>query len=194
MYITAITGASGAIFGIRLIEELLRRGLSVAAVITPAARTALSREVLGDAPCPEFIGDVLADDIDRELLKQYAPGDWTAPFASGSAAFEAVIVAPCSMKTLAAAAAGYGDNIVTRAIDVALKERRRVLLMPRETPLNLIHIENMARLKRAGADILPPSIAFYTKPQTLEDAVNFIVGKALSLLGFNHNLFAPWGE
>ena len=131
---------------------------------------------------------------DLRNFKEYDERDFQAPCASGSSDFEAIVVAPCSMKSLSAIANGYADNLITRACDVALKEKRKCLIMPRETPFNLIHIENMKKAALAGAIIVPPVPGFYTKPQTVDDIVDFITGKMLNLLGKKQELFKGWGE
>ena len=113
--------------------------------------------------------------------------------ASGTADFEAVVVVPCSMKTMAAIANGYADTLINRACDVALKEKRRCIIVPRETPLNLIHLKNMYQAAKAGVEVLPPVPGFYTRPKTVDDVVNFVVGKMLNLLGKPHSLFQSWG-
>ena len=210
-YIVAITGASGAVIGLRLIEFLLNYGADVAAIVSNAAWTTIRLEVLGlstepDIINPEYdderfpIGNIpglfkaLSIEVDTARLKEYGQYDWQAPIASGSSFFDALIVAPCSMKTLSAIANGYSDTLLTRSVDVSLKEGRRTILVPRETPLSLIHLENMVKAKRAGADILPPVLEFYTRPAGIKDLVNFTVGKILNLLNIKHNLFTPWGE
>jgi 4-hydroxy-3-polyprenylbenzoate decarboxylase len=128
-----------------------------------------------------------------ENLSEYDNNDFSAPCASGSSGTGAVVICPCSMKTLSSVACGYSDNLISRAADTALKEARPCVLVPRETPLNLIHLENMAAAKRAGAHIVVPAMGFYTRPRTVDDMVNFIVGKILSLLGVDHDLYQKWG-
>ena len=196
MIVVGISGASGPIMGIRLIEELLLSGEAVLAVVTPAARQIIGHEILDPDTPYTGLADILRQRgraADRDGLREYDHRDFFAPMASGSAEFEAVVVVPCSMKTLAAVAGGFADTLVTRACDVALKERRRCVLVPRETPLNLIHLKNMSRAAHAGAEILPPVPGFYTRPQSVDDVVDFIVGKILSLLGRKHSLFKEWG-
>ena len=196
MHIVAITGASGPILGIRLIEELLKAGEEVAVVVSAAAAKVIGHEVLDGAVYagmkPLLKGRDAARDLSR--LAEYDDDDLFAPIASGSARFESVTVMPASMKTLAAVAGGHASSLITRACDVALKERRRCILVARETPLSLTHIENMRAATLAGAIILPPAPGFYAKPRSVEDIVDFIVGKVIDLLGIDHELFKRWGE
>lgn len=193
----AITGASGPILGIRLLEELLNSGKPVCAVVSEAAWSVIAHELgykkAGAAPLAALL-------IERgrttalKLLKEFDSRDFFSPLASGSTPFDAMVVMPCSMKTLSAAANGYSDSLITRACDVALKEKRKLILVPRETPLSAIHLENMLKLSRAGAAIVPPVMGFYSRPETVSDMVDFITGKVLNLLGIKHSLFAGWSD
>ena len=197
MYIVGITGASGSVIGIRLIEELLRSGRHVSAIVSDSGWRTLGHELFRRQKNPSSVAEVLdarSFTFDRGLLSEYANNDFFAPPASGTARFEAVIIAPLSMKSLSAIAHGYADTLITRAADVALKEGRRCILVPRETPLSLIHLDNMLRARKAGADIVPPAPAFYAFPETIGDVVDFTVGKILGLLGVGHELFRPWGD
>lgn len=196
MIIVAISGASGPVIGIRLIEELLEAGETVAAVVSTPARRIIEYEILEDETAYNGLAGLLAgrnNNCDLTRLTEYDNTDFFAPAASGSSDLAAVVVAPCSMKTLAAIVHGYADSLIVRACDVALKEKRQCLVVPRETPLNRIQAENIFRAARAGIDILPPVPGFYTRPRTIEDVVDFIVGKILTLLGKPHNLFPAWG-
>mgnify|MGYP000052316894 CR=1 FL=1 len=195
MIVTAITGASGPIMGVRLVEELLGAEEQVAVVVSSAAREIIEYEVLEKQTSYTGMADLLArrnPGMDLCGLTEYADNDFFVPLASGSTGFEAVVVIPCSMKTLSSIVHGYADNLVGRSCDVALKEDRKCVIVPRETPMNRIQIENLYHASRAGLHILPPVPGFYTRPQSVEDVVDFIVGKTLSLLGKSHNLFAPW--
>lgn len=197
MIVVAITGASGPILGIRLIEELLKGGESVTGIASNGSHGIMEHElscsVKADSPLYSILtnrGNIPGTDNFRE----YDERDFQAPCASGSSDFEAIVVAPCSMKSLSAIANGYADNLITRVCDVALKEKRRCIIVPRETPFNLIHIENMRKAALAGAEIVPPLPGFYTKPKTADDIVDFITGKILNLLGIKQELFKGWGE
>jgi len=127
-------------------------------------------------------------------LTEFQNNDISSPVASGSSPFEAVVVVPTSMKTLSSIACGYTDTLIARTCDVALKEKRRCIIVPRETPLNVIHMENMLRAAKAGAVIMPPVPGFYTRPRTIDDIIDFIVGKILNLLDRKHTLFKSWGS
>ncbi len=196
MIVVGISGASGPIMGIRLIEELLLLNEEVMAVVSPAARQIIMHEVLRSNTPFTGIRNIIKQRNrvpDRSGLKEFDNNDFFAPVASGTANFEAVVVMPCSMKTMAAMAGGYADTLINRICDVALKEKRRCIIVPRETPLNLIHIKNMYQVAKAGVEVLPPVPGFYTRPKTVEDVVNFVVGKVLNLLGKPHALFPEWG-
>ncbi len=197
MYVIAISGASGPILGIRLIEELLKSDKEVAAVASDTAWQVICHELQYKNKTERSMKKLLQDrdaGLNLDRLCQYDNNDLFAPIASGSAKFDAVVVIPSSMKTLAAIAGGFADSLITRACDVALKEKRKCIIAPRETPLNLIHIENMTKAARAGAIIAPPAPGFYTHPETIDDVINFIVGKVLNLLDIDHGLFRRWGE
>ena len=170
--IVGLTGASGALYGVRLLERARALGVETHLVATPAGILNVHHE-LG---------------LNREALEAlathaHAPGDVGACIASGSFASDAMVIAPCSMKTLAAVAHGFGDNLLTRAADVTLKERRRLLLMVRETPFNLAHLRNMTAVTEMGGIVFPPLPAFYHRPQTIDELVNDTVERVLDLLG-----------
>ena len=182
--IVGITGASGAIYSMSLLKALKASG---------CVETHLIISTAGN--------DLLCMEIDREAAARartmaqvcYEIDNLAAPVSSGTFKTDGMIIVPCSAKTLAAIAHSYGDNLIHRAADVVLKERRTLVLMFRETPLHLGHIENMAQVTKMGGIILPPIPAFYNKPETIEDIVNHAVGKALDLFGLEHHLYKPWG-
>jgi len=197
MIAIAITGASGPILGIRLIEELLSGGEEVYAVVSNAAWQIIDHELSYKKKGPSPLTGLIVNrgkTAKINLLKEFDDKDFFSPLASGSTLFEAMVVIPCSMKTLSGIAHGYADSLITRACDVAIKEKRRLIVVPRETPLSIIHIENMHKLALAGAVILPPVISFYTLPKSTDDMVDFITGKVLNLLGKKNTLFESWGN
>ena len=180
--VVGITGASGAIYGVRLLEVLARSpGVEVHLVISEAGEMNIEYET----------GRHVAD-VKRLAHCSYSITDIGAALASGSFRSEGMIVAPCSVKTLSALANSYADNLLTRAGDVTLKERRKLVLLVRETPLNLSHIKNMERLAQMGAVIMPPVPAFYHRPRTIEDLVDYTVGKVLDIFSIEHDLFERW--
>ena len=175
--VVGISGASGSVMARGVIERLLEMGRPVIATASPAARMVWRDEM------DESFGDALERWDDSGLFTHYAIGDMTAPIASGTFSVASMAVVPCSMATIAAIAVGLSDNLLRRAADVCIKERRRLVLVPRDTPLNAIHLENMANLSRLGATILPPAPAFYLKPQSVSDIVDFMVERTLYALG-----------
>ena len=196
MIVVGITGASGSIMGIRLIEELLNSGEQVVGIVSEKAWLVIEHELSyikkSDTPLKQLLA-VREGVNDQTGFMEFKDNDFYAPIASGSSVFEAAVVIPCSMKTLSAVANGYADNLITRACDVTLKESKKCILVPRETPLSLVHIENMRKIALAGGLIVPPMPGFYTRPQTIDDVIDFVVGKVLNLLGRKHTLFQSWG-
>ncbi|HET9045607.1 MAG TPA: flavin prenyltransferase UbiX [Casimicrobiaceae bacterium] len=193
----ALTGASGMPFGLRLLDCLLRADAEVHLLYSPAAQVVAKQECDLTLPSqPREAVRALGERYGARAgqLNVYSREDWYAPVASGSNPGDAMAVCPCSMGTLGAIAAGLADNLIERAADVMLKERRPLVLVPRETPLSAIHLENMLKLARAGAVILPPAPGFYTRPQSVEDLVDFVVARALDHLGVAHALVSRWGE
>lgn len=194
-FLVAITGASGSIYGLRLISELLQAGARVSLVLTDAGRQVLKHEVKLDwsAGIKEQRLQV-QDHFASIAIDCIGINDFWAGTASGTNAADAMIIAPCSMGTAGRVAAGLSGNLLERAADVMLKERRPLLLVPREMPFNTIHLENLLRLSRAGAIILPAMPGFYHGPKQISELVDFVVGKILDQLGVEHELFERWGE
>jgi len=193
----AITGASGALYATRTLAALLERCCHVELIVTEYGRRLL-RDELGDAAAVERITDYLAgkygDVINRGTFTLYSNRDLGARIASGSQDCEAMAVVPCSMKTLAGIAHGLSRTLVERAADVMLKERRTLVIVPRETPMSLPQLRNMTLCAEAGAVVLPAMPAFYQMPKTLDDLADFMAGKILSALGFRHELYPKWGS
>lgn len=193
----AWTGASGMPYGLRLLECLAHAGHNVLLVYSQAAQIVAKQE-LGFA-LPARAADAQSMLIDRYpaaagRLRVFGRDDWNAPIASGSNPPDAMIVCPCSMGTLAAIAAGLADNLIERAADVVMKEGRKLVLVPRETPFSALHLENMLKLARLGCTIIPPAPGFYNHPKTVQDLVDFVVARILDNLGVEHALVARWGE
>ena len=179
--VIAITGCSGVIYGVRLLEVCRQLGIETDLIVSQAAERILEHEL-----------DKSVEDLRKLATRGYSSTDLTAPLASGSVLTDGMVIAPCSMKTLGAIASGYAADLITRAADVTLKQNRPLVLVPRETPLNLIHLENMAKLRRAGATILPAMPAFYHKPRDVAGLIDFIVGKILDVLKVEHQLYQRW--
>ncbi len=193
--VVGITGASGSVYGLRLIEELLRADKRVTLLLTSAGRQVLEFETglaLADE-APECLKQLRDHFSAADNLSYYPLNNFFAPVASGSSAPDAVVICPCSMGTLGRIAAGLSDNLLERVADVALKEQKKLLLVPRETPFNQLHLENLLRLSKTGAQILPAMPGFYQQPETVADLVDFVVGKILDNLGVGHRLFKRWG-
>lgn len=195
--ILGMTGASGADYGLRLLHYLLDVGRPVQLLISKAAQIVIHMETDLRLPGrPRDIQRVLIDHYhcDSKQLQVYGQDEWTAPSASGSALAQAMVVCPCTTGALAAIANGNSDNLLERAADVSLKEGRKLILAVRETPLSVIHLENMLRLGRAGAVILPANPGFYYRPATAAQLVDFIVARILDQLAISHTLTPHWGE
>jgi len=194
-WVVGWTGASGATYGVTLVRELLAAGIRVHLVISDAGWRVLKEELGWDATKRmESLRSGLGLEANDNRLTYHPQGDIGASIASGSFLCDGMVVIPCSMGTLAAIAHGSSDNLLARAADVTLKEGRRLLLVPRETPLSAIHLENMLKLARLGVRIIPAMPAFYYGPQTLEDAVRFMVGKVMDGMGIPHRLYRRWGH
>lgn len=192
-----LTGASGIVYGLRLIECLLHADVRVGVIYSQAAQIVAKQELDLTLPTrPQDAAAALAErfGVDGKQLTVYAREDWYAPVASGSNPADAMVICPCSMGTLAAVANGLADNLIERAADVALKERRPLILVPRETPLSLLHLENMTRLARAGALILPANPGFWHRPQSVEALVDYVVARVLDHLHVPQQLLERWGD
>jgi len=179
--VIALTGASGVVYGIQLLKVLRDLKVKTHLIISDPAKVIIKHELKLDVKEIEKFADFV-----------YNPSDLTAPIASGSYKVNGMVIVPCSMKTLSAIVSGYADNLIVRAADCMLKEKRPLILVPRETPLSIIHLRNMVKAAEAGAIIIPAMPAFYHRPKTIEDLVNFVVGKILDILGIQHDLYRRW--
>lgn len=193
----AMTGASGAQYALRLLECLVRADIEVYFLISQAAQLVVATETdLRLPPKPQALEAFLTERFcAREgQIRVFGKQDWMAPVASGSGAPSAMVVCPCSTGSLSAIATGASNNLIERAADVALKERRQLILVPREAPYSTVHLENMLKLSQMGAVILPASPGFYHKPESVADMVDFVVARILNQLGIAQDLLARWGE
>jgi 4-hydroxy-3-polyprenylbenzoate decarboxylase len=193
----AITGASGAQYGLRLLQCLLAAECKVYLLLSSAAEVVIRTETDLDLPetfeqQQEFLSNIFAADEDQ--LQLLAKDDWFSPVASGSSSPSSMVVCPASGGTLSAIAQGASNNLIERAADVALKERRQLILVPREAPYSAIHLENMLKLTQLGAVIIPASPGFYMQPQTINELIDFIVARILDQLGIEQDLMPRWGE
>jgi 4-hydroxy-3-polyprenylbenzoate decarboxylase len=196
--VLAFTGASGSPYGVRLLEVLLRSGRRVHLTISPAAVEVMERELdrtinLGSFELADLLGSK-PPAADANQVQYHHYQNFQAGIASGSFLTGGMVICPCSMGTLAAIAHGLSQNLIHRAADVHLKERRRLVLVPRETPLNVIHLRNLVTCAEAGAVILPAMPPFYNRPKSLRDNIDFIVGRICDQLGIKHDLFTRWGS
>ncbi|MDL1956864.1 MAG: UbiX family flavin prenyltransferase [Candidatus Desulfofervidus auxilii] len=180
-YILAITGASGAIYAKTLIEFFYKKNLPLICLVSEVGKKVWEWE----------IGISIEKTLPANITLHFE-NDWWAPIASGSVKVKGMVIMPCSMGTLAAIAQGLAHNLIQRTADVMLKEKKRLILVPRETPLNIIHLKNMLQLAKAGAIILPAMPGFYHKPKNIQDLINFIVGRVLDHLGLEHDLVKEW--
>lgn len=193
----AMTGASGAQYGLRLLECLVKADVEVYFLVSQAALLVVATETeLSLPPKPQALETYLTERYSaREgQIRVFGKQDWMAPVASGSGAPSAMVVCPCSTGSLSAIATGASNNLIERAADVALKERRKLILVPREAPFSTVHLENMLKLSQMGAVILPASPGFYHKPRSVDDLVDFVVARILNQLGIEQDLLARWGE
>jgi len=172
--VVALTGASGSVIGLRLINELKKRKIEVTTLISKIGKK------------------VIEEETGVKLKPDYEEDDFFSPIASSSQKIDGFVICPCSMKTLSAVANGYSDNLITRVADICLKMKIKLILCVRETPYNLIHIENMKKVTLAGGMIMPLNVAYYFKPKDVDDITNFFVGKILDILGIENNLYKRW--
>ncbi|NRA45368.1 MAG: UbiX family flavin prenyltransferase [Oligoflexales bacterium] len=194
--VVGITGASGAIYANRLIEELLARVARVYCIATDAGRQVCDYELNG-SECTFNLKKTLAGEVApeyRQTLRIFDHNDLFSPIASGSSAPSHVVIVPCSMGSLARISSGMSSNLLERSADVALKQKIPLIICPRETPFNTIHLQNLLNLSQMGVHIVPMMPAFYQKPKTINDLVDFMVGRILELLGLEHKLYVPWNS
>jgi len=188
-----ITGASGAPYAARLLDALVAADVEVGLCASSAGLEVVATELYGDPDLDRdevlrrFVGD-------RAGVTVHAPDDWRAPYASGSAKVDAYVICPCSMGTAGTIASGTMTNLIHRAASVAIKEGRKLVVVPRETPLSDIHLENLLRLRRAGAVVLMAAPGFYNAPETIDDLIEFVVGRCLDQLGIENRLTRRWGQ
>ena len=193
----AFTGATGMPYGMRLLECLLQSGQRVHLVYSQAAQIVARQEIDMVLPSrPQDAERVLCERLGNfsGKLKVFGRDDWFAPMASGSNPGDAMVICPCTMGTLAKVATGISDDLIARAADVMLKEKRTLILAPREMPFSVIHLENMLKLAQAGAVIMPPNPGFYYHPASVQDMVDFVVARILDHLGVANTLLPRWGE
>jgi len=195
--ILAFTGASGAAYGLRLLECLLTAGYKIDLIFSKAAHMVFAMET--DLKLPARPAELASFFVDKyqassDQLRVFGREDWMAPAASGSHTAKSMVVCPCTMGTLAAIAQGMSDNLIERAADVMIKEGRQLVMVPRETPFSAIHLENMLKLSKLGVSILAANPGFYYKPSSIEDLVDFVVARILDQLQVEHELMPRWGQ
>jgi len=194
--IIAMTGASGAAYTLRLLECCLEAKIQIQFITSQPGQVVLGMETdLKLTGAPQKMRQQLADyfNSDPSLINVFAKDQWTAPVASGSSVADAMVVCPCTMGSLASIAAGTGENLIHRAADVVIKEQKKLILVPRETPFSSIHLENMLKLSNLGVVILPPNPGFYHGVTRVSDLVDFIVSRILDHLGIDNNISPRWG-
>ena len=194
--ILALTGASGVQYGARLLQLLLQGQHKIYLLVTKAAQVVIKMETDLDWPADsKSLQKLLCERyaVTTDLLKVCAENEWTSPIASGSSSVDAMVVCPCSMGTLSSIAMGSSGNLLERAADVMLKERKQLIVVPRETPYSDIHLENMLKLSRMGVVVLPPNPGFYNQPKTIDDVIDFVVAKILDHLAIPQTLQPKWG-
>jgi 4-hydroxy-3-polyprenylbenzoate decarboxylase len=194
-FIVGISGASGATYGLRLVEELIKAGGDIYLCVSTQAFSIIKTETGVDwyAKTNSQTEKKIQKYYSSKKIRYFNNNDLAAPISSGSFLTDGMFVVPCSMKTLSGIANGYACSLIERAADVVLKEGRTLVVSPREMPFSAIHLENMLKLARMGARIVPPIPAFYYKPKDINDIINFVVGKILDSVGIKHHLFERWG-
>jgi 4-hydroxy-3-polyprenylbenzoate decarboxylase len=192
--VVAICGASGSLYGIRLLKALLNKPVNVYLIISGAGRMVIQHETeYKGGSFESFLKDEGVVFHEKALFQTLDEKDLFAPPASGSFRYDGMVIAPCSMKTLGAIVSGIADNLINRAADVCLKEKRPLILLPRETPLSAIHLKNMYKAAISGAVIMPPSPSFYSKPKTIDELVDTVIARVLDHLKIEHDLMKEWG-
>lgn len=193
-YVVAITGASGVVYAVRLLKALVQNPCRVILMVSQGGFRVLDHEMnfTSGGNFQKFLVNQGVVCHGQSTIRIFCETDYAASPASGSFVHSGMAIVPCSMKSLAAIAAGYADNLISRSADVCLKERRPLILVPRETPLSLIHLENMTRVCRAGGTILPPSPSFYSSPATVEALVDTVTARILDHLKIQHDLIPRW--
>jgi len=179
--IVGMSGASGSVFGVKLLEHLKKAGVETHLIMTETAKQVLEHET-----------NYKVKDVEKLAAKSYKSSNFFASVASGSFKTDGMVVVPCSMKTVAGIASGFTDNLLLRAADVCLKERKKLVLVARETPLSAIHLENMLRISRAGGIILPPVMTYYSKPKSIDEMSSHIIGKVMDQFGLDVKGFKRW--
>lgn len=192
-----MTGASGAEYGLRLLEELLSRGIKVYLLLSRPAQIVIQTETILKLPTrakeiQAFFSELY--DVPEGQLRVFERQQWMAPIASGSSVADATVVCPCTTSTLSAIAQGSSKDLLERACDVAIKEQKKLILVIRETPFSTIHLENMLKLSKVGVTIMPANPGFYHKPESLDDMIDFMVARILDHLQIKHELLARWGQ
>lgn len=193
----AMTGASGAAYGLRLLECLLKAGQQIYLMVSPPAQVVIATETDIKLPAqPKQMQAFLVEHfkVNPELLQVFGKEQWMAPVASGSNAPRAMVVCPCSAGSVSAIACGASNNLIERAADVMIKEKRDLVLVPREMPFSPIHLENMLKLSQIGVTIMPANPGFYHRPQSVDDIIDFVVARILDHLGIDHALVPRWGD
>jgi flavin prenyltransferase len=181
--VVGMTGATGAVLGIRLLEVLRDLGVETHLILSDWARATIKLET-----------DTTVDEVRALASHAYSARDLAAGISSGSFRTDGMVICPCSMKTLSAIRIGFSDNLITRAADVTLKERRKLVLVAREAPLSEIHLDNLHYLARAGAVIFPPTVAYYARPTSVDEVTNYVVGRIIDQLGIEHSLIDRWKD